>query len=236
MTARPTLSRDLAAAAALALAAGCASRAPVALVADLQRGPGQGTRPGRVLALSASCGSLEFRCPREYVDAVDGIVRSGLEFHDVALVQPDQLRDRTRQRHETHEVERTSETREHSTHVERTLRPDDRIHGSGSSSTTVEKSTIVLDGPGFDDLTVAEKRALLADAGADAVLVTRIVVGADHGVWRPDQSVEVMVKLSVDRGDTMAWAARCSASSNDFATVGAALENAARCAIHGALE
>ena len=60
------------------------------------------------------------------------------------------------------------------------------------------------------------------------------MVGGKMGVWVPNQNVEVMVRLGVNRGDEMAWASRCTASSNDFSTVSAALEHAARCAMHGA--
>ena len=92
----------------------------------------------------------------------------------------------------------------------------------------------MLDGPGFDDLSIDERHEVLAGSGADGVLVVRIVVGGQVGVWVPNQNVEVTVRLGADQGDVMVWAARCTASSNDFSTVDAALENAARCAIHGA--
>jgi hypothetical protein len=92
----------------------------------------------------------------------------------------------------------------------------------------------VLDGPGFDDLTIDARHAVMEKSGADSVVSVRIVVGGQLGLWVPNQSVEVMVKLGVNQGDTMAWASRCTASSNDFSTVTLALENAARCAMRGA--
>jgi hypothetical protein len=92
---------------------------------------------------------------------------------------------------------------------------------------------VVLDGPGFEDLSVDERKEVLDKTGADAILSVRIVVGGQIGVWVPNQNVEVMVKLGVNLGDSMAWASRCTASSNEFATVDAALEQAARCAIYG---
>ena len=63
--------------------------------------------------------------------------------------------------------------------------------------------------------------------------MVRVVVGGRRGVWAPDQAVEVVVKLAVGGGATMAWAARCTASAREFASVNAALEYAARCAIDG---
>lgn len=215
-------------------AASCAEAPPVALMPQVQAGPGYQTRPTRVLALSASCGSVDFQCPPEYGSTVDGIVRSGLEFAGYAVVQPDQLRLETRQRHETHESERSQSASQASTKVERTLDFDDNISSSHATQSASQRSTIILDGPGFDDLTVAERQQVLTDAGADGVLSVRIVVGALVGGWTPNQDVEVMVKLGVDDGDTMAWASRCTASSNDFSTANAALENAARCAISAA--
>ena len=217
------------------LVSACVSNAPPPRLApQVQVGPGQNRRPQRVLVLEASCGSVDYRCPREYTDTVDGIVRGGMEFAGYALVEPDQLRNRTRQREETHETERTTTASRTDTHVERTLDFDDNSTTVAQSETETTKSTVHLDGPGFEDLTVAERRDVLREAGADAVLVVRVVVGATTGVWAPDQNVEVMVKLGVDDGATMAWASRCMASSNDFSNVRSALENAARCAVSGA--
>lgn len=205
----------------------------VVLTPEVHRGPANGARPSRVLALSASCGSVELSCPHRYIETVDGIVRSSLDFAGYAVVQPDQLRAETRQRHEVHERERESRQSSGTVHTERTLGFDRTTTSAGQSVVEREKSTIVLDGPGFDDLTVSDRRAVLSDAGADAVLAVRVVIGAQHGVWSPDQEVEVMVKLGMDEGRQMAVAARCVASSNNFATVEAALEHATRCAVSG---
>src|SRR5688572_7255137 len=118
---------------ALLLAACVSSAPPPRLAPQVQLGPGQSRRPQRVLVLDASCGSVDYRCPREYTDTVDGIVRGGMEFAGYALVQADQLRDRTRQREETHETERTTTASRTDTHVERPLDFDD-------NSTTVARS------------------------------------------------------------------------------------------------
>lgn len=214
--------------------AGCATSTPRPLVAQVQAGPGNQVRPQKVLALSAACGSAEFRCPREYVATVDAIVRSTMDFAGYQLVSPDTLRTETRDRHETHVREETTEESHARYKNEKPLDFDDTSTVDSKTRTTKTTSVIELDGSGFSDLTVPERRAVLAEAGADAVLTTRVVVGAEVGNWNPDQRVEVMVKLSVDGGETMAWASRCSASSNEFSTVTGALENATRCAIHGA--
>ncbi len=216
------------------LGACVASAPPTHLAPQVQLGPGQRTRPQRVLVLAASCGSVDYRCPREYGDTVDGIVRGGMEFAGYALVDTADLRNVTRQRHETHETERTTSASRTDTTTERPLDFDDHSTTVARSESETTHSVVDLDGPAFEDLTVAERRDLLREAGADAVLVVRVVVGATTGVWTPDQNVEVLIKLGVDDGGTMAWASRCMASSEQFSNVRSALENAARCAVSGA--
>ena len=214
--------------------AGCATgSATPALSPQVQVGPGAKMNAVRVLTLSASCGSVEFECPAEYVGLVDSIVRSSMDFAGYALVDPETLRKVARQRQESTEREVITNESASTSTTERPLDFDDTTTSQSASRSTRTVKTTVLDGPGFDDLTVADRKAVLAEAGADSVLKVRIVVGAQVGVWAPNQNVEVMVKLGVAGGDTMAWASRCIASSNDFQSVNAALENAARCAVYG---
>jgi hypothetical protein len=202
-------------------------------VAQVQAGPGSQTRATRVLSLSASCGSVDFECPPEYIETVDGIVRSTMEFAGYSLVEPRTLRVETRERTETREREVVESDRSSRTTENRPLDFDRDVTSESRSRTTRTTSTTVLTGPGFDDLTVGERKQVLAEAGADSVLNVRVVVGARVGEWSPNQNVEVMVRLGVEGGDVMAWASRCSASSNTYSTVNAALENAARCAVYG---
>jgi hypothetical protein len=220
--------------AALALAAcgGGPTRPPV-LYPQVQPGPAAQVRPNRVLVLPAACGDVEATCPRSYITAVDAIVRGGLEFVGHNLVESETLLSQTRQRHEEQGRKTTTTDSASSTSYHRP-RFDDAGHSQSSSSTTTETtSSIILDGPTFEDLAIGERQAVLQQAGADAVVSVRIIIGGSIGVWAPNQNVEVMVKLGVDHGDVMAWASRCLASSNDFTTVDAALEAAARCAIYG---
>ncbi|MEO8703887.1 MAG: hypothetical protein ABI867_27810 [Kofleriaceae bacterium] len=220
------------------LVACVAPSSPPVLHPEVQAGPAAAAKPNRVLVLHAACGSVEQRCPRAYIDAVDAIVRGGLEFAGYNLVEGETLRNQTRERHEEHTSETTTTNHASRTHVQRDWAPDDHITSTSQGGSTKETSLVVLDGPGFEDLAVDERRDVLDKAGADAVLSVRIVIGGQIGVWVPNQNVEVMVKLGVNLGadassDAMAWASRCSASSNEFATVDAALEHAARCAIQG---
>jgi len=214
--------------------AACAHQKPVGLIPEVQPGPASGTPAGTVLALRASCGSVEYRCPKEFGQTVDSIVRGGLEFAGYAVVDDDSLRNQTRSRHEEHAVTSAEDTSQ--------SRTVDRVGPVpvGSRATTAgrrsqsQTDTLVLDGPSFEDLSVEERHQVLTKSGADSVASVRIVVGGQAGVWAPNQNVEVMVKLGARQGDVMAWASRCTASSNQFSTVTSALEQAARCAIGGA--
>jgi hypothetical protein len=216
-------------------ALGCATQKPSALHPQVQYGPAASIKPKRVLALTAMCGSVEKRCPKEYVQSVDAIVRSGLEFAGYAVVDSESLRLAARVRHEEHTSTETMTKSAGTTEIIRPLQIFDSTVKSEATTTTESETTfIVLDGANFDDLSVDEKHQVIDKSNTDSVATVRIVVGGKMGVWEPNQNVEVMVKLGVNRGDEMAWASRCTASSNEFSTVGAALEQAARCAMHGA--
>lgn len=215
-------------------AAGCNTpRQPPVLYPQVQPGPAAGVHPTRVLVLPAGCGSVEWQCPQSYITTVDTIVRSGLEFVGHNLVESETLLNQTRQRHEEQKTRTTTHDSTSVTEMERGLAPDDTITRTERSATTETERHVILDGPTFEDLAVGERQAVLAQAGADAVLSVRIVIGGTIGVWAPNQNVEVLIKMGVAQGDAMAWASRCMASSNDFTTVNAALEAAARCAIYG---
>jgi len=215
--------------------AACGPKAPPMLVPEIQPGPAAAVHPNRVLVLASSCGSVEYHCPPEFRETVDNIVRGGLEFAGYAVVPSEDLRKDTRQRHEEqNEIESSSSSQTHTDH-EQDLNPfDTHVTTTSHNESRTRTDRVVLDGPGFEDLSVDERHEVLSKSGADAVASVRVVVGGWTGVWSPNQNVEVQLKLGVNQGDTMAWASRCTASSNDFSTVTAALENAARCAVKGA--
>jgi hypothetical protein len=208
------------------VATACATTGPTPppLAPVITRGPAAGARPTKVLALPARCSAIEFRCPQDYADAVDNIVRGNLEFAGYPLVAPETLRAVTRSRQERLTHDRTTNTSSGVTTVEHAIPIANRkVTTNGKSETTVDQQEIVLDGPGFDDLPPLERQELMKQAAADAVVVTRIVVGSSQ--------VEVMVKLGVGPDDGMAWASRCAAPAADPAAVSRALEDAARCAM-----
>lgn len=222
----------------LSLLAACggttASQRP--LTAEVMRGPAPGPA-GRVLVITATCGSLETECRTTWAPTVDQIVLGALEFRGYDTIDPQSLRKDERQRDERIE--------EHDSRVESEssasgaaggiigLIPIVTGGGSQSKSVTVSQSrhrTVILQGANFEDLRLEDKRALMQLAGANSVATTRVVVGANYGTWSVAQLVEVVVKLAAADTGTMLWSTRCAASSGDFPSVEAAIENAARCA------
>lgn len=231
----PHRSPLLACAALVVSLSGCTTqRQPPVLHPQVQPGPAAQARPTRILVLPAACGSVESQCPPSYITTVDTIVRGGLEFVGHNLVESEALLNQTRERHEQQDSKTTTDSTTSRTENQRTLGFDDAVNHQSDSVHTEQSRSVTLDGPIFEDLSVGERHELLQQVGADAVLSVRIIIGGTIGIWVPNQNVEVMVKLGVAQGDAMAWASRCMASSNDFTTVDAALEAAARCAIYGA--
>lgn len=201
---------------------------------EVQYGPGKNVQPKKVLALSATCGSMELKCPQSYITTVDGIVQSSMEFAGYALIDADTLRKDSGTRREEHHSEVTTHDSSSNHDDSRGLLVGGRESSGRESRTEIHRSTVWLEGAKFQDLSVTDQQVVLKRARVDGVLVARIVIGAQTSDWGPDQTVEVMVKLGVEDGFTMAWAARCSANSAQFTTVSAALEHATKCAVFGA--
>ena len=206
------------------------------LTAEVLQGPAAGPS-GKVLVVTATCGSLEAECRDTWAPTVDQIVLGGLEFRGYDTINPESLRKDERKRDE--KIEEHDERVEHSSSEAGGgigfigILP---IGGGGAAqraSLTIRKSrhkTIILQGANYDDLRLEDKQQLMQLAGANTVVTTRVVVGANYSVWTTAQMVEVIVKLAAADTGAMRWSTRCSASSSDYPTVEAAIENAARCA------
>ncbi len=210
---------------------GCMATGSTALRPEANMGPGAAVRPTKTLAMSATCGSAEFECPDSYIDTVNSIVRSSLEFKGYALVLPEQLNAQNLDRQATTDKSVTNTTNESHGDTRGLLLRRETVDTNSTSTTEVKSSHIVVTGSTFADLSVADRVMVMQQAGADSVVVTRVVVGAMTGVWTPNKNVEVMAQLTVDGGNTVAWAVRCTAPSGAFGTATAALEGAARCAM-----
>ena len=211
--------------------------APVAaLHPETMTGPALGPA-GRVLAITAFCGSLEEECRDTWAPTVDQIVLGALEFRGYDTIDPESLRKDERKRDER--IEESSSRNEHHDSARGGgggfigIIPIGGAGASESHSLTVSKSrhkTIVLSGANFEDLRLEDKQALMKLAGAQTVATIRVVVGANYGAWEVAQNVEVIVKLATADTGQMRWATRCMASSVNYSTVEMAIENAARCA------
>ena len=221
----------------LFLVTGCATGGAVALHPQAMRGPVTDP-PGKVLVMSATCGSVERECRSSWAPAVDGIVVSGLEFHGFATIDPASLRKDERQRQETDVAGETRSTSDTSATVTSigvvAVIPIAAHESSAHHSVTLVEShqkTIVLDGASFEDLTLEDRQHLTSAAQAGSILTTRITVGANYSNWTQAQTVEVMIKLESPTTGEMLWSTRCAAGSDQFASLDAALEHAARCAV-----
>ena len=206
------------------------------LHAESLRGPAAGPA-GRVLVITASCGSLQEECRDTWAPTVDQIVLGALEFRGYDTIDPESLRKDERKRDER--IEESSSRNEHDESSKGGgvgfigIIPIGGAAGSEHHSLTVSKSrhkTIVLSGANYDDLRLEDKQALMRLAGAQTVATTRVVVGANYGAWEVAQNVEVVVKLATADTGEMRWSTRCMASSVGYPNVEAAIENAARCA------
>jgi hypothetical protein len=213
---------------ATALAA-CGGPPREALAPELRTGPADGEKPRRVLVAPPYCGSVEARCLDDLVRAVDAIVRSQLEFKGYHVLGPEELLLTTRARTENHEGETTTTTTTSTTKSWRVL-PGVEEHTSGTEVRRTAKH-IELVGSTFEDLAVAERRALLREVNADGVAVVRLVLGARHSGWSGRKTVEVLVKLGQGEDEVLAWVARCAAPTDSWGEPGPAAENAARCAM-----
>ncbi|MBP9087935.1 MAG: hypothetical protein KBG15_17570 [Kofleriaceae bacterium] len=212
-------------------ATGCMATSAPVLRPEANMGPGGAVRPTKTLAMAATCGSAESECPDAYIDIVDGIVRSSLEFKGYALVLPEQLNAQNLDRQATTDKSLVTTTEDSRSERRGLILQRETVDTSSTTTTAAKSSHVVITGSTFADLSVADRALVMQQAGADSIVVTRIVVGAMSGVWTPSQNVEVMAQLSVDGGNTVAWAVRCTAPSGSFGTAAAALEGATRCAM-----
>ncbi len=194
--------------------------------------------PGGVLVMSAHCAGMERRCPSSWAPAVDAIVTSGLAFHGYTTIDPAGLRKDEGTRTEK-TVDTDTKTETSGNHQEQSVGvvaiiPIASFTTSQGRTVKVAQShekTVVLEGATFEDLIPQDRQALMALAGAHSVLTTQVIVGANWSVWTMAQSVQVVIKLSAASDGAMRWSSRCSASSDQYPSVDAAIEAAAHCAV-----
>jgi hypothetical protein len=96
-----------------------------------------------------------------------------------------------------------------------------------------EDSTATTVGARFEDATPFEQTEILRDLGADAVLSTRVWVGAGIGMGQR-REVAVQIRLLAAADGALAWARRCELEVGGLTTDEVGIDRGARCAIAGA--
>ena len=174
----------------------------------------------RVVALPSWCGALSLvrvetanpdhpiwetraECPASAMTAIDVAVRSSLEFGGFSIIDSEQVNAVTATRHEV--VERGG---------------------------FVARRTTEQQGARFEDATPFEQSAILKELGAEAVLTTRVWIGAGVG-FSARRTVAVQVRLVATSDGALVWARRCELEVSGFTTDEIAMERGARCAIEG---
>ena len=158
------------------------------------------------------------RCTTGDLGSIDGRVRSLLDFAGADVIASDTLNAQTRSRRET-------ETR--------------TTTGIGSPdplapvAETTSRET-VIEGSTFADAPLPLQREILREIRADAVLTTRIKVGAATGP-SGRRIVEVQLRMAAALTGQMIWAKRCTMEIGGIlATDIGTAEAGVACAITGA--
>jgi hypothetical protein len=155
-------------------------------------------------------------CKDGYTAAVDGAIRQELEFAGFSVVDSETLASRAKERRERLWTEET--------------RSAERARVRRTQSTSTET---VVTGASFIDLPPAEQTALLAEVGAQGVVVARTAIGGWESLSGRKQ-IEVQVTLYVGAAGDMVWASRCTAEAGTPLSPEQAVERGARCAVKGA--
>ena len=210
----------------------CASVEVEPMRHDARVGAAGGRKLTRVVALPATCGSLQAdfgvdvtapaqgafernravaACAPDALVGVDQLVRSGLDFGGFQVIDAERVNAVTAARHEIverHEVK------------------------TGRFSTDRRETRVVeTRGALFDDATPREQAEILKELGAEGVVSARVWFSVGNGTAnRHDVAVQVVLSATADRA--MAWARRCTLEISAEGEA-QALEKLARCATEG---
>ncbi len=209
---------------------GCSSAELLPPVRYVKAGPAS-TRPiSRIVAVPATCGTFELQaaksfeagemamvpktCGPEAVSGADQIVRLDLAFRGFVVIDSENVNAVTAKVVE----KRTSEQTVASTQA--------MTSQHGSDATEIER-----EGARFEDAPPLEQAAILAELRADAVLSTRIWIGASLGMsGRRVVIAQVQLLATLDR--TLVWSRRCEMEvAGIFGTESVSIERATRCAM-----
>jgi len=201
---------------ALALA-GCGSATLTPALTRARSGPAADQPIRRVVAMEATCGSLELHvvqpsspsvrlevleCGRDALAGADQSIRSALDFAGYGVIDAERVNAVAARRRELEERH-------------------------GLLSTRTARTTGVT----FADATPAEQADILKALGADGVLTTRVWIGAGTG-FSSRRSVSVQLRLATAADRTLVWARRCEIEVG-IEPDQSAIQRAARCAAEG---
>ena len=176
--------------------------------AETTAGPGQAPANPTVVMFPVPCHSSDDKCEDSYGDAVTALIQSELEFVGYRVLDGEKL-------------VRTARTREDSESSLSVYR--DKVLAAKSRRQV---------GSIFEDLPPRERAELLAEAQADG-LITAVIKMLPRGS-SDNWLVEVQVRFGLSNGD-LVWVTRCKHESYWNERDSWSIEEAAKCALKGAL-
>ncbi|MBP6628656.1 MAG: hypothetical protein KBG28_03955 [Kofleriaceae bacterium] len=175
---------------------------------EVRRGPGVAPANPTVVLFPIPCRSSDDKCKPEYAGAITAKVRSELEFAGFTIVDGQNLVADPRYRDQREAAVTTD------------------------GEPVVEATSLRRVGSTFEDLPPPMQRQLLADARASGVVTGTIqMLGKGTG---KNWLVEVTLRLGNDQGQPV-WVARCKHESYWNERDSWSIEQAASCALGGAL-
>jgi len=184
-------------------------------------GPASGQHVQKLVALHPTCGKFvgvhldhsgtmvtDNECPPALLDGIAQRVRSTFDFIGYQVIDVERINAITASHHEV---------------IERSELVQRRWHNRSEWSLGEQV------GATFEDATPREQVALLHELGADALLTTRVWVGAGVGL-SSRRNVVVQLRLTTAADHRMIWARRCELQIGGLDMDDEAIERAAVCA------
>lgn len=195
---------------------GCISAELAPPVYSTNQGPAARRTVKRLVALPATCGTLGLgavptasgtqiavpaKCPDKALASVNQLIRAQLDFLGMQVIDSDKVNAVTASRRE---IEARSRYQ---------------------TKTLTEVSSSL-----FDDATPGEQADILRELGADAVLSTRVFIGAGIGLGAR-RIAFVQVRLRTADDGSLIWAHRCAVEIGGIDLDIDGIQEAARCAM-----
>lgn len=178
--------------------------------AEVRAGPAYAQKPVTVVITPAACGSVEDLCTDAIVEGTNAFVANELRFAGFTVVDAVKLAQEARTRPTA----------------------DDNVKRFGES--VLRAANARQHGQIFRDLSPSARHALIHDAKADGLVTIGVQIGTPDGIG-PGRTHQVVVRLGAGDEDELVWVSRCTAESSVYPDIEQAVDNAARCAMDGAL-